>query len=251
MRSRAAEEHPTRATETILVVDDDAGVTRSVETVLRDEGFAVVTACGGADAIAIARRGEPRPRAARRVDAGPRRHRGPRALARATTGTSRSRHLRTRHRGSRGEGDSSRRGRFHRETVLDRRAPRGRAASARSRGRERRTARRDGRRSGESRTSRRTASAAAHSQGQRGQRRSRSSQWGTHRAHPTPAFGGRWDSLRSGWRRGPRGGHGRERGIHRLCDDALQRRHGRAHGRALDGDPPCLRRHRSPREGRR
>ena len=48
---RAAEKRPTTATETILVVDDDARVTRSVETVLRDEGFRVVVASGGMEAL--------------------------------------------------------------------------------------------------------------------------------------------------------------------------------------------------------
>ena len=51
MISPATDERTTKGSETILVVDDDARVTRSVEAVLRDEGFTVVTASGGAEAI--------------------------------------------------------------------------------------------------------------------------------------------------------------------------------------------------------
>lgn len=53
MSSRAVEERPTTAIETILVVDDDARVTRSVETVLRDEGFTVMVATGGEEALRV------------------------------------------------------------------------------------------------------------------------------------------------------------------------------------------------------
>lgn len=53
MSSRAVEERRTTAIETILVVDDDARVTRSVETVLRDEGFTVVVATGGEEALRV------------------------------------------------------------------------------------------------------------------------------------------------------------------------------------------------------
>lgn len=45
--------------ERILVVDDDAGVLGSVEAVLRDEGFDVVTVGGGREAIAAVQRWSP------------------------------------------------------------------------------------------------------------------------------------------------------------------------------------------------
>lgn len=45
--------------ERILVVDDDVGVLRSVEAVLRDEGFDVVAVGGGRDAIAAVERCSP------------------------------------------------------------------------------------------------------------------------------------------------------------------------------------------------
>lgn len=53
MSTRAVEERSHGTIETILVVDDDARVTRSVETVLRDEGFRVVVASGGVEALDV------------------------------------------------------------------------------------------------------------------------------------------------------------------------------------------------------
>jgi DNA-binding response OmpR family regulator len=50
---------PTKAQPLILVVDDDAGILRLVQLDLSSEGFNVVTASGGAEAIALADQCDP------------------------------------------------------------------------------------------------------------------------------------------------------------------------------------------------
>ncbi|MCK7509685.1 MAG: hypothetical protein MZV70_40340 [Desulfobacterales bacterium] len=75
--------------ETILIVDDEKNYLLVLSAVLEEEGYEVLTAPGGLEALEIHKASDARPGAHRHEDAGHGRHRAPRSASRPTTRTCR------------------------------------------------------------------------------------------------------------------------------------------------------------------
>ena len=105
----------------VLVADDEPRITKLVSIALGEEGFRVVTASGGEEALAQGRGGPAGRRPARHRHARPRRHRGHAPAARAPAGAG---HPADRQGLDRRQGQGPRPGRrrLHRQAVPSRRA---------------------------------------------------------------------------------------------------------------------------------